>query len=763
MNVRKAEAGEILFNEGERNNLLSIIAEGEVSLNSSYATSTIEKGCLLGLCGRESVSYPFTYVASGAVTLYQYDYNGYDDLSTLLYANQDACAVIAYLTTQIVKEQLDVYTGMLSSCQFLYETISEEYKRYKEICAKLNFTPKELPGIDELSDFTSRTQIDNWTIDYYNVIGEYAPAKWKFFYEKDVKACSGHIIKACKDLKNLLPSNKNISVHLDMICDLVLSEYKVDLYTFYLELMEAAIVARAPYDEILEAIEAIIETVENHSPIDRQFAKTRFSEYRGLIPKKHVTDEKESVVEGLDEEMVDKIKDSLRDALDSILEFADIDVKVAYDFKNYVEQYIALSDRSGSDDAARAVRKGITNQFYEIYRKAFFKSLNEAVIPTEVMMFFYFGFVDMELAGEDNSVLLYYLAEQIQADSNGYIFTFYDWLKEIYICHKDPCVNEFNVDYIAYLHKQKVDKKITESEEEKLLVYGVDRVNYEIDNMFKSVNKIISGRVTTFCPVFSDHEFYKPLSSMILTYSNIYKVLNTIRGVDFSLFYREMTYTAPEFGITKELIQVENLPEIILMPGSGTRGAMWQEITGRKRTSSARFALPFFLAEELPKTMVRLCGEFRWELCRRIQGARWNDLGERSLTSDYCDYLETYKRSRDLSPEAKEKIKSSYSKYRNSSKEMFVHDYIDYIMYEAAGSLRLNKLVRPILFTYCPFSKTIRRQVSNGSQFYKELVERYTIKNSHAQHLMDIQMQKLEKAGNGIPTPVREHSEFLKM
>ncbi|MBP5383501.1 MAG: cyclic nucleotide-binding domain-containing protein, partial [Lachnospiraceae bacterium] len=207
---------------------------------------------------------------------------------------------------------------------------------------------------------------------------------------------------------------------------------------------------------------------------------------------------------------------------------------------------------------------------------------------------------------------------------------------------------------------------------------------------------------------------------------------------------------------------VEILPEIILMPGAGARGSMWQEIIGKKRTSPARFALPIFLGEDLPRIIIRLCGEFRWELCRRIQGARWNDLGERSLTSDYCDYLETYKRSKELSPEAKEKIKSSYAKYRNSSKEMFVHDYLDYIMFEGSGSLRLNKLTRLILFTYCPFCKAIREQVSTN-QLYKEIVDKYNIKHAHVLHLSDLSMQKIQKVGKGIPQPILDHRAFLEM
>ena len=50
-----------------------------------------------------------------------------------------------------------------------------------------------------------------------------------------------------------------------------------------------------------------------------------------------------------------------------------------------------------------------------------------------------------------------------------------------------------------------------------------------------------------------------------------------------------------------------------------------------------------------------MIGDFRWELCRRVQGMRWNDVTEHSLTSDYYDYVMFYSKNRDLSQEAKEK------------------------------------------------------------------------------------------------------------
>lgn len=763
MKSRKIIAGESFYLEGEHDELISIIADGTISYKAANISGTIGKGCIVGIPVSDSVYFPFTYTATTPATLYQYDYTSYEDLNALLEANKDSCGIIASYYNRHFNDLLGSYMTILSSCQILYDTISEEYDRYKQICSSMNVSPKELPGLNQLSDYKGKSEISDWTIDYYSSLAGFAAPKWKAFYEADYKASAGFILKLGDDIESLLATIRNISIHLDMVCDLLVSEYKIDLFTFYLELFETAIVNRIPYASISAAIERIIETVEQTASVDSEVARIRFQEYKNLIPKPGSSSSKVNAANaGIDEATVNKIKESLKDSLTLILDYSEIDEDNRKKFVSLINSYINVPDRSSSEDNVRILRKNITVLFYEIYKMAFFKSLSDPFLPTELKMFFYFGYVDSRLSGLDNAVYLYMLSEQLQEDPQEGIFTFYDWLKKIYNCEKDPCVNEFNEDYTSLLHKLKVEKKINDSEEEKLLMDGVKRVTFEMENMFRSVNRIISGRVTTFCPVLSDHELYRSLDAIYLKYEDIHSLLNKIRTVDFSLFYRETTYTNPEAGIQKDLIQVEVLPDIIFMPGLGTRGAMWQEITGRKRTSPARFALPIFLMEDLNKTMFRLCGEFRWELCRRIQGARWNDIGERSLTADYCDYLDTYKRSKDLSKEAKEKIKSNYAKFRNSSKEMFVHDYIDYMQYESSGSLRLNKLTRIILFNYAPFCKAVREQVATN-QIYKEIVDKYDIKHSHVLHLSDVSIQKIQSGGHKVPEEILAHRKFLEM
>ena len=117
---------------------------------------------------------------------------------------------------------------------------------------------------------------------------------------------------------------------------------------------------------------------------------------------------------------------------------------------------------------------------------------------------------------------------------------------------------------------------------------------------------------------------------------------------------------------------MEFLPDFILMPNMGTRAVMWQEIEGKLRNSPSRMAISIFHSEDIFATLIRLTGDFRWEMCKRIQGARWNDVSDHSLTSDYFDYVQFYRKNRDLSAEIKEKIKSSLQRAKNSFKQLFV-------------------------------------------------------------------------------------------
>ena len=390
------------------------------------------------------------------------------------------------------------------------------------------------------------------------------------------------------------------------------------------------------------------------------------------------------------------------------------------------------------------------------------KSVNEPVIPIVVKMFFNFGYVDEELAGMENATYLYRVADHLPTAPDRGIYSFYEWLMAIYNGYKEPSRNEFDMDFTGYLQEQKRNGKITAEEVTKLLHDNTAKVMYELENVFPSVNKVSFGRISTFCPVFAEHHVIKSLDSALVSEEKIEDIITNIRKKDFGAYYRETLYSNPDQGVAREFINVEVLPDVILTPNVGTRGIMWQEIEGKRRTTPARMMMSVFQLEDLALIFIRLTAEFRWEMCKRIQGARWNDVSERSLTSEYFDYIQFYRKNNDLSTEAKDKIKTDLIRAKNSFKEMFVMDYTQWILFESNGAPRLNRVARAILFNYCPFAKEVREKLK-ANPMYKDIVERYEVHTGKKKHRLDNLCQKLRTLGKPIPKEIEREAEYLNM
>ena len=374
-----------------------------------------------------------------------------------------------------------------------------------------------------------------------------------------------------------------------------------------------------------------------------------------------------------------------------------------------------LPDRQSSDNDVRRIRKEITARFYEIYQKAFLRSTEDLMRPSPIiLMFLNFGFMDVELLGEEHTNMLYNLVDSLGLFHSDHIFTIYDWLLLIYQGKKVPSRNEFDLDYNGYLQDLKRQGEITDVQMAELKENPQAKVEFEIRNVFMSGHRLTSGRVTTFCPILSSEEF-----------------INTIE---------KMAVTAD----------------------AGTRAVMWQETVGAKTNTPARFLFPMFTAADLDELMVETMGRYRWEICRRIQGVYWNDIRERSLTSEYCDYIQFYRKNSDLSADAKEKVKTALARARNSYREVFVKDYISWMKYESAGSFRLNKVAREILVRYCPFAKDVRVNLMQNPQ-YQNVFRKLNAENAKKVQRLTAMYDKYEAAGGEITPELNENLKYYQM
>ena len=318
------------------------------------------------------------------------------------------------------------------------------------------------------------------------------------------------------------------------------------------------------------------------------------------------------------------------------------------------------------------------------------------------------------------------------------------------------------MDYPAYLADLRKNGKITPEKQNKLMGNNEYKVRYEMQNMFVSGNRITYGKISTFCPILEEGDLINSIEKMIVTAQKLETAMDKVREIDFSVFYREVQFSDPDKGINREMIMKEILPDIILMPNAGTRAQMWQETAGVRRDTSARFLFPIFTAVDLDDMMIDTIGRYRWEICRKIQGVHWNDIREKSLTAEYCDYLQFYRKNHELSPEAKEKIKSALLRSRNNYREVFVKDYQSWVKYESKGSYRLNKVTREILLSYCPFAKEIRKELVTNPM-YESALHRYEIMNEKKIQRIQGVYDKYRKAGGEITQDLADNLDYYSL
>ncbi len=756
MAAKEYKAGTILIHEEQSLNALHLIGKGSVCATFPGGEFYLTKGDFIGVCEVFSDSHFISYKISEDAVIASYPCQS-SSLSNLLHANKDMANLIVASFFKQIQEILDQYELTKFDCDNFYQYVMNSYSEYSDFCHKLGLSPRALPGLENISELVLEEDIKEWFNGYYSCLRSLIEAPNQTAQDADF--LTGLLLKGSEDVLSITSVCRALFDYKSEMASLLMNENHLDFFDLYASILYKIGSNAEDSTSIIAAISTMSIQLEGQPAVDQTMYQNRMREHREKL---------ESVNRYLEEHPQSGDTSSqddtpeIMDSLNTILTYAECDEELTTNFKTVIAKYLKLQDKNNTDDVSRKLRLTLSKLYYQVYKLVFFKSINDFHIPSVVKMFLYFGYVDENLAGMENAAYLYSIVDNLPSNPSEKVYTAYEWLLAIYRGDKVPSRNEFDNDYVAYVHELKVTGKISPAEETNMLNDKKQRVSFEIDNMFTSVNKMTFGRISTFTPVFSEHNILKDLKDSLVTSDKIKAGFNTIRSTDFGAFYRDTIYTNPDLGIGREYINFEILPDVILMPNIGIRGVMWQEIEGRKRTTPARMMVSIFQMEDLNTLLVRMTGEYRWEMCKRVQGARWNDISDPSLTSEYFDYIQFYKKNRDLSADAKDKIKLSMQKAKNSFKEMFIRDYCSWILYEGTGSPRLNKVARSILFNYCPFSKEIRDKLK-ANPLYKETMERYDIKLNQKVHHMNNLFQKIKNMGADIPSEIQQQRKFLDL
>lgn len=756
----EVKAGTMLHNESQLVGKLEIVLSGTIQISNSNMSFQCGSGTIIGALETPNTLYALRYTTVDDCVLYEYDYRNQDDFEKLVISNPKIAANLVTATVNGFAQINSFYSKMLVESGELFTFVKNSYENYEKLCESLNVGIISLPSIEEAEEYHEEDSIAEWKLRFFKVVRMMKIEEKRTVYSNPYMALA--VIMDAKESSNIILGQMSaLGEYLHEIASLVISDAGGDFFDLYSNLVFRA--SKNPFADTTKveaAVSKLIIYMQGLAYIDKSIVDHRAAVYRSQLQ------EIEDMLlsdEPADSAMTKDACDAIENSLSQILEYAGYPENEGAEFTSLVEKYRVLSDKSSTEDGPRKLRRDITNHFYSIYEKIFAKTRDGSInnIPVLIRMFLYFGYVDEELAGRNNALVLYNMAKDKADDPNGRVLTVYEWLLKVYKGQEEPSKNEFDLDYYGYLREEKHQGNITAKEEEALKTDLNNKAIFEIKNVFTLGNRITYGRITTFCPLFSEHNVLRPMETMLLTPTKVDEIFDEIRRVDFNCFYRDVIYTNPKIGINREYIGKEVLPYVILMPNVGNRGSLWQEISGVKRDTPGRILISIFSAEDPTDTFIKLAGEFKWELCKRIQGVHWNDVTDPSLTAEYCDYLQFYRKNHELSQDAKEKIKLSIQKAKNNYRNVFVADYLTWVKFEGNGSPRLNRYVRGIMFRYCPFPKEIREEVSSNP-LYSEILERYKTKQAQKIHSVNLVVQKVTKDGNQVPDEIYNQLDFLQ-
>ena len=698
--VRK---GQILHKKGEEVSKLEIVLSGALRMTDGGDVDVrLGSGTVAGAIYLPGDTYAFDYVAEEDATLAVLDYTAETDVAEAVTGTVTIAPAMAAASMEHTKGLLDALASVEETATTLCKDLKYNYNDYKFLCAKVKLPPSQFIFVEALTEPENSGLASGWEAEVIRAFCGQAPALKKMFYPLEPGFCVEAVMRASE-------MGRKVRKELESLAAFI-RDTKARTADF----------VKAFYD-----VKSRVDTGERGASDDTP---------------------------------------AISNALDAILAFADVKPEIEETFRKDIKKYTDTSDRRAKSAEMRQLRSSIAEGFYAIYEAAFFRSMETSHIPAEVRMFFLFGFVDETLAGIANTAALYHFAVAWENDPEGRILPMYDWLVKIYHGEAMPSKNEFDNDWTEYLREELRTGAINQQKMDELSRDVRAMVSFEIHNMFTSANKVTNGQFASFVPIFCATDVIRPLDKCFASPSRVNAVFDKILDIDFSCFYRPALVSFPEYGIQHFVYNTEVRPYLILMPNFGSRGLLWQEIEGVKRTTPAHMVLSIFHSEDLESTIVKMCAQFRWEMCRRIQGVRYTDITEPSLTAEYTNYLQFYKKNGNLSSDMKDRIKIMLQKARNDYKNVFVADYEMYILNEAFGLPRLNKITREILFRYCTLSKKFRKSLAANPQF-QPLLERWGVTQGAKAHGIDLFVKKVKKMkpDEEVPAEIMGEVAFLRM
>lgn len=759
--------GTEIYVQGEEVSSLCLVVKGRVRIHAEGVNLVVGSGNFLGLCDLPLEIHQVTYEADTNAVVFAFAISDFSrTVRTIAKVNKDYSVLMVSTLSKYIRGLWLIYDGLKKMSSELYSFLLESHDKYLETASHAGVKASPVKSVAELNEYTSDMVTDKEKIAYYISCCDIPSEVQKGFFGFNMTISLHHIKEQVEIINKLITQCEECASY---IKDLAKPLIKED-HSLYIGVWQLAMTMQHMQEnsgEIMSLFDDIVDKVNNTEnylyekcaidlEIDHEFMEDA---YYNLLNGTDSSAENDIEAFALTEESHASV-DELNGSLSFILEYSELDDEKTADFNKHINDFMALKDKSSTEDDARTTRRGILKIYYDLYKAVFLKDYNSSEdTPLIIDLFLRYGFISEKLLSQDLLEELLSLDKYDSGTGSCKVYDMKEWLTEIISGRKEPSKSEFDLDFEENLRDMRKTGRITEEQQKQMMNDRMAKLDYEISNLFKTNHRLLTGQVSSFVPFLYTEGCTGSLHRCILTKDRINAAVQRLLKIDFSAFYRERLFKEGDEKFQKEYIVEEVFPDIIVFPSFGSNGIMWQELSGRRRNSKGRFLLPYFIDSDIDGVMIKLFGRFRWELCRTMQGSSWNNIQIKSLTSEYSDFIQFYRKNRELSDDKKEKLKMQIQKSRNNTREVFVIDYENWIKHEAQGGLCLSKPVRAIMATYCPFRTPVRESMAEQPLF-REAMAAFIRERGKKKKEYDLKFKVWEKDGVKVPEEVIRTKEY---
>lgn len=755
--TNSVSAGTVIYEKGEPLQSIVLVLKGRVTIQKDGVRAVLGSGNFLGITDVDSGEHSFTYTTLDDSVLFGLPVTNMEQACALL---DDKAQYRGLLVTSLNFFLLDLYKifqKLKKEEAVIEEFIKSFYDDYKkhasasglisdnipmlERAVKVTEAPVALPSRLEYFIQCCRIQVEAQR-GFFAANAYVAKAHFKEqsqLFSVLLDGCHSYAEKILRYFRCMIMDEKNL---FSLIGKMALNIKKSGQDDSGLSTM---------LDKLLEKINDTETLLTETAGISPNLDRNRMEEvYFSLL-----SDDTGSL-EAFEKEDLGVLNGSMT----QILEYAPLHVKVVGEFTEAMEDFLALADKFARTPEATAIRKKLSKNFFEVYEAVVCKSFDDANPPLAVRLFLRYGYVSEELLTEKELRTLIGLPDIDNETLECKVYTLPRWLEAIYKGQKNPSKDEFDMDYEAHLRQRITEGTLEKAKLADEFKKPKERLHFEVDNMVRYADRLLNGNISAFVPVLCSEGMFNTMEKAVVTGAAINTAVRKVEKVDYSIFYREVQTSYEKIDITHFTLIDRFVPDFILFPVYGRCGLMWQDMEGRKKQTHARILMPSLIEQDLEQDVLRLLAQFRWEKCRSEMGAQWNNYRYPSLTSEYTDYLQFYKKNNDLSPDRKEKVKAQLQQCNNRHRDVFSRDYQDWIVREAAGAMRLNKVVRSIMFTYCPIAPEIAEGllVQNA---YQEAARRYMTEKRKQEKNLANTIYRFEKNNLEVPEELERTKKYL--